>query len=143
MRAVVALIVFLLLGVVAGGLVVGLSQLGAPTQATLRGTSASAAVPEASPSESERIPRTTRTTPDISPEVRATPPSTPEATPNAWRYTVVAGDTLSLIGIRYGTTTEDILVLNEQYRADPNNVPVGAEILIPCTSIAVAEARCP
>jgi LysM repeat protein len=144
MRVVVALVIFLLLGVIAGGLVVGLSQLGAPREGMLRGTSTPAAVQEPQPTASERrILTTPGGTPDIQPELSASPPSTPEPTPNTWRYTVVAGDSLSLIGIRFGTTTDEILALNPQYRADPNNVPVGAEILVPCTSIAVAEARCP
>lgn len=53
----------------------------------------------------------------------------PTPTPGPYYYTVQAGDTLSGIAARFGTTQVRLLEANTLL--DPNNLPVGTQILIP------------
>ena len=59
-----------------------------------------------------------------------------------WLYDVEEGDSVSRIAIRYGTTTEELLDLNPEYRANENLIEAGAQMIVPCTPIAQAEDRC-
>jgi LysM repeat protein len=85
-------------------------------------------------------------TPEPSPTAMpATPTVSPSPSPESadvWLYTLVDGDSLSAVAIRYGTTTEDLLILNPEYAANQNLVEVGAQLIVPCTPLARAEDRC-
>jgi nucleoid-associated protein YgaU len=60
-------------------------------------------------------------------------PATPEATADGFeRYVVQRGDTLAAIAIRFGTTVDAIVTLNEL--TDPNAIEVGQELRIPATT---------
>jgi LysM repeat protein len=59
-----------------------------------------------------------------------------------WLYQVQQGDSVSGIAIRYGTTTEELLDLNPEYRENENLISAGAQVIVPCTPIAEAEDRC-
>ena len=62
----------------------------------------------------------------------ATPPpadTTPATTPASSTYTIEAGDTLQTIADQYGTTVEELLVLNPG--VDPTALQVGQTIRVP------------
>ena len=82
--------------------------------------------------------------PTVSPEATATPAPTPtpEAGGEAWLYTIAAGDSVSGLAIRFGTTTSELLALNPEYADNPELVEAGQTIVMPCTAIATAEDRC-
>lgn len=64
------------------------------------------------------------------PEATLTPTVTPTPSPTAsTTYTVQAGDTLSAIAQRFGTTVEAIVAANNL--ADPDSIQVGQELIIP------------
>jgi LysM repeat protein len=58
-----------------------------------------------------------------------TQPPTTTSLPGSQTYTVDAGDTLTKIANRYGTTVATLLALNRL--ADPNNIAVGQRIVVP------------
>jgi LysM repeat protein len=128
----VALAVVIAVGV--GLAIAGLSQMGAvdvddprpsvPPEVTL------APLPTLSPSASA--------TPSASPTATASP--TPGA--DVWQYTIADGDSISGLAIRYGTTTEAILALNPEYEDNQDLVESGAQVIMPCTPLAVAEGLC-
>jgi LysM repeat protein len=71
-------------------------------------------------------------TPDAAASPPAPPSATPEPTPAAdepERYVIQAGDTLTSVAARYGSTVEAIVAANGL--SDPNAVEVGQEIVIP------------
>jgi len=124
----------LVIAVVAGASVAGLSQL----------TAVSVVDPRPSvPPDSTPTPRPTPTaspTPSVSP---AAPAATPEPQGgNVWLYTIGEGDTISGIAIRYGTTTEQLLAMNPEYAENQDLVEAGLQMIMPCTPIAAAEDRC-
>ena len=58
-----------------------------------------------------------------------TEPPTTTSMPGSQTYTIDAGDTLTKIANRYGTTVATLLALNRF--ADPNNIGVGQRIVVP------------
>ncbi len=101
------------------------------------------AAPTASPTRTPRA--TPRSTPRATPRPTATPQLTPvpPATSPTWIYVVRDFDSISGIAEHYGTTTETLLNLNPQYRANPDHIEEGDTVEVPCTSVARAEGRCP
>lgn len=108
-----------------------------------------AAVDVADPRPS--VPPSFAPTPTSSPSPSPTPESSPSPTPSptpepeegeVWLHTVAEGDSLSGLAIRFGTTTDEILILNPEYAANEDLVEVGSVVILPCTPIAAAEARC-
>jgi LysM repeat protein len=77
-----------------------------------------------------------------SPTSSTTPVATPEPEIEVWLYSVQVGDSISGVAIRFGTTTEELLVLNPEYRDNENLVQAGAQLIVPCTPIADSEDRC-
>ncbi|MFA9563271.1 MAG: LysM peptidoglycan-binding domain-containing protein [Acidimicrobiales bacterium] len=67
------------------------------------------------------------TTPEVTIAEVVTPTTLSPAAPRV--YVVAAGDTLSGIAERFGTTSADIIELNEM--ADPDNLSIGDELLVP------------
>jgi len=47
-----------------------------------------------------------------------------------YTYTVQSGDTLGSIASKFNTTLADILTLNKNKFADPNNIPIGIQLII-------------
>lgn len=74
------------------------------------------------------------------PSATASPTTTPE--PEVWLYTLIAGDSISGVAVRFGTTTEELLTLNPEYEDNEDLVEAGAELIVPCTPIAASEDRC-
>lgn len=117
--------------------------------AAVGGVSALSAVDIADPRPSGGLPFIPATP---SPSPTATPVASPSGTPVAsptptpeptvWLYDVQVGDSISGIAIRFGTTTEQLLELNPEYAANENLIQAGAQVIVPCTPIAIAEARC-
>ena len=68
-----------------------------------------------------------------------TTPPPPRCPMGSFAYTVMAGDTLYLLAIRYNTTVQAILAINPGL--DPNNLRVGQIICIPETT--PPPPRCP
>lgn len=56
------------------------------------------------------------------------PPSSPKPVSQYSDYAVQAGDNLSTIAKKNGMSLDELLSLNEQYRSNPNNIPVGASL---------------
>ena len=77
-------------------------------------------------------------------EPSATPVAQPTSTPGGevWLYTIGAGDSVSGLAVRFGTTTSELLALNPEYAGNQDLVEVGATMIMPCTQIAAAEDRC-
>lgn len=67
------------------------------------------------------------TTPEVTIAEIVTPTTLPPAAPRV--YVVASGDTLSGIADRFGTTTADIIELNDL--ADPDSLAIGDELLVP------------
>lgn len=91
------------------------------------------------------VPAPTATpTPAPTPTPSPTPTATPSPKPQAkvWLYTVQVGDSMSGIAIRFGTTAAALLALNPEYVDHQNLVRAGAQMILPCTSIAATENRC-
>lgn len=80
-------------------------------------------------------------TPTRTPAPTPTPSPSPEAA-DVWLYTLAESDSLSLVAIRFGTTTEELLTLNPEYSENEDLVQVGAQLIVPCTPLAAAEDRC-
>jgi LysM repeat protein len=57
-------------------------------------------------------------------------PAPPAPSPSVGEYTVVAGDTLSGIASRYGTTWQALFAINHDRIADPNRIFVGQRIRV-------------
>ena len=126
---------------------VGVLALSVGTAAAIGGVSAIGTVVSATPSPSASVsslvlpsPSTAPTSPAATPTVSPTPtptiaatpvPATPAPTPTAASrtYVVQAGDTLSLIANRFGTTVEALLVANGLKSADVINI--GQVLVIP------------
>lgn len=123
----------LLLSVALGSLVGGMSQMTAVDVADPR---PSVPLPEKpSPTPAPTLPPSPTATP--------LPTASPEAeAPAVWLYTVAEGDSISGLATRFGTTTEELLILNPEYAGNEDLVEAGAQMILPCTPIAVAEARC-
>jgi LysM repeat protein len=97
------------------------SPVPAPTREAATGEAAS---PAASPSP------TSAPTPTTTPAPAATPRATPDPTAAATRtYRVKAGDTLSAIAARYGTTVRKLAALNAI--TDPRALRIGQVLQIP------------
>jgi len=47
-----------------------------------------------------------------------------------YTYTVQSGDTLASIASKFNTTLADILALNKNKFADPNNIPIGIQLIV-------------
>lgn len=125
------------LAAVIGTFVGGLSQL----------TAVSMADPRPSDSLPFRPSATARPTePSLTPAPSPTPapPPTPaqSSNPQVWLYTLQAGDSLSGLALRFGTTTEELLRLNPEYAANQDLVEIGSPVIMPCTAAADAENRC-
>ena len=67
------------------------------------------------------------TTPEVTIAEIVTPTTVPPTAPRV--YIVEAGDTLSGIADRFGTTSADIIELNDL--ADPDSLAIGDELLVP------------
>jgi len=126
----------LLLAVALGAVVSGMSQMAAVDVADPR--------PDVPPPS---IPATP--TPTVSPSLSPSPTPSPVATPtptaeggDVWVYTTAAGDSISRIAIRFGSSTDELLDLNPEYADNQDLVQAGAQMILPCTPIAEAEARC-
>jgi murein DD-endopeptidase MepM/ murein hydrolase activator NlpD len=52
-----------------------------------------------------------------------------QSQPNGPTYIVQSGDTLNLIALRFGVSTQDLIQANQL--ADPNNLQVGMQLIIP------------
>lgn len=127
----------LLSAVVIGLTLAGLSQLGAVDVNDPR--------PSGGAPRSDEPPLSSPTaTPAPSPPSTATPvAATPsDDTPRVWVHTVESGESISRIAIRFGTTTEEIIQLNPEYADNENLVREGAELILPCTPLAMQEGRC-
>jgi hypothetical protein len=117
-----------------GMAVAGLSQLGA--------------VPVADPRPSEGTPiRSIAPEPTPPPSPAASPSPTAaskptDAGPTVWRYTVKAGESISTVAIRFGTSTDNLIALNPEYAGNQDLIQAGAQIIVPCTPLAVQEGRC-
>ena len=123
----------LVIAVVAGAAVAGLSQL----------TAVSVLDPRPS------VPPVSTPTPAPTPTVASTPTEVvlPTATAQpqggeVWLYTIAEGDSMSGIAIRFGTTTEQLLAMNPEYAENQDLVEAGLQMIMPCTLIAAAEDRC-
>jgi LysM repeat protein len=81
-------------------------------------------------------------TPTASPSPTQTAVPTPTQGGNVWLYTIAAGDSISELAIRFGTTTSELLALNPEYAGNQDLVEVGGTMIMPCTPIAVEEDRC-
>lgn len=81
-------------------------------------------------------------TPTPTPTATVTPSPSPKPQAKVWLYTVQVGDSMSGIAIRFGTTTAALLILNPEYLDHQNLVRAGAQMILPCTSIAATENRC-
>lgn len=55
----------------------------------------------------------------------------PTPTPGPFLYTIQVGDTLNGLGLRFGVNPASILEANSSVLLDPNNLAIGATILIP------------
>lgn len=123
----------LLLSVALGALVGGMSQM---TAVNVEDPRPSVPLPETpSPSPSPSLAPTPTATP--------VPPSSPAPEgADVWLYTIAEGDSISGLAIRFGSTTEELLALNPEYADNQDLVQAGAQMILPCTPIAVAEARC-
>jgi LysM repeat protein len=124
----------IVIAVAAGALVGGVSQITAVSLADPRPSVPPVATPTPIPT-AEPTPSPTST-----PVPSATP--TPDPLSRVWLYTVIEGDSLSRIAIRFGTTTDTILALNPAYADNQNLVQEGAEMILPCTPISASEDRC-
>lgn len=125
----------LFIAVAIGAAVVGLSQMTAVSVADPRPSIPPPATP------------TPTASPTLAPSPTATATTSPASSPAAeggdvWLYTISGGDSLSGLAIRFGTTTEELLVLNPEYADNQNLVQAGAQMIMPCTPIALAEERC-
>jgi hypothetical protein len=145
-RVVIPLIA-LLLAVIAGAMIVALSQLGAPPTGVTRGSGVPpplgpAAVQTRAPTPAPTAQPTPAPTPAPTPTPALSPNPGPSPVADTWRYSIVAGDSLSLVAQRYGTTTERLVELNPQYQADIDRVEIGEELIVPCTPAAIEEGRC-
>lgn len=122
--------VSLVIAVAVGIAVAGVSQLGAVNVDDPRPSVPPAVTPEPLPTPS--------------PEATAPPTPTGSPTPESevWLYTLVEGDSLSGVAVRFGTTTGELLTLNPEYEDNENLVEEGAQLIVPCTPIAAAEDRC-
>lgn len=129
-----------LLAAVLGAAVGGMSHLSAVPMADPRPTGlelptrASTTLPSPSPTLEPTAP------PSATAVATVAPTATPEA--DVWLYEVEPGDSISGIAIRFGTTTERLLSLNPEYAANENLIRTGAQVIVPCTPIALAEERC-
>ena len=81
-------------------------------------------------------------TPSPEPTLAPSPTATLESDGNVWLYTIEAGDSLSGLAIRFGTTTSELLALNPEYADNPELVEADQTMIMPCTPIASAEDRC-
>jgi len=128
--------VALLLAALIGAAVGSMSHLSAVSQADPRPTGlvlpTRAPTPSSTPEESASVTAT----------ATAAATQTPEPEREVWLYQVQQGDSVSGIAIRYGTTTEELLDLNPEYRENENLIEAGAQVIVPCTPIAQAEDRC-
>lgn len=125
--AAIALVVAAMLGAAVGGI----SQL--------------TAVSVADPRPSLPLPLPSPTVVPTPTASEASPTASPTATPvppGPWTYTVQAGESISSIAIRFGTTTADLIELNPEYAQNQDLVEEGATIIVPCTPIALGEGRC-
>ena len=99
-------------------------------------TSTPTATPSATPSPT--LPPTPSPTPPLSPTPPPSPPS-PTATPGSLVYTVVRGDSLSLIAVAFDTTWQSLVYWNrERYPSldpaqpgyNPNRIEVGWQLVV-------------
>lgn len=126
-------ILALVIAVLAGAAVAGLSQLTAVSVLDPRPSVPAAETPTPAP------------TPTVTPSLSDSPIPTATAQPQegeVWLYTIAEGDSLSGIAIRFGTTTEQLLAMNPEYAANQDLVEAGLQMIMPCTPIAAAEDRC-
>lgn len=77
-----------------------------------------------------------------SPSATPIPTATPFAGGEVWLYTLVDGDSISGLAIRFGTTDDELLALNPAFADNPDLVQAGTQMTMPCTPIAAAEDRC-
>jgi len=122
------------LALLAGGTVGALSQMTAVSTLDPRPSTPPLTTPTPIP--------TPTSAPTPTPTPAATATAAPEQGGEAWLYTMAAGDSLSRIAIRFGTTTEDILTLNPEYADNQDLIEIGSPMILPCTPIAAAEDRC-
>jgi hypothetical protein len=100
-------------------------------------------------------PRPSGGTPVRSIGSQPTPASTPLASPSpttaaaptdagpaVWRYTIKAGESISTVAIRFGTSTDNLIALNPEYAGNQDLIQAGSQIIVPCTPLAVQEGRC-
>lgn len=89
--------------------------------------------------------------PSPSPMLTSSPSPTEDTTPTTsaeptagqvWLYTLAEGDSLSRLAIRFGTTTEELLILNPEYADNEDLVEIGSVMIMPCTPLAQVEDRC-
>lgn len=129
--AALALLLAALLGAAVGG-VSALSSVETGDPRPSGGLPSIVATPTATPTP----------TPTASTAATATATPSPSPQPTVWLYDVQVGDSISGIAIRFGTTTERLLELNPEYQVNVNLIEAGAQVIVPCTPIAIAEARC-
>jgi hypothetical protein len=116
-----------------GMAVAGLSQLGAVPVADPR---PSGGTPIRSIG-AEPTPASPAASPSPTPAAAAT-----DAGPTVWRYTIKAGESISTVAIRFGTSTDNLIALNPEYAGNQDLIQAGAQIIVPCTPLAVQEGRC-
>lgn len=97
---------------------------GAVLATALMATACAGSVLDTTPTENP-IPTST---PEVTIAEIVTPTTPPPAAPRV--YVVAEGDTLSGIADRFGTTTADIIELNDDM-ASPDNLSIGDELLVP------------
>ncbi len=121
-------------------LVIARTQSPATSSGATPGPSGGGAVATASPPEATPVatpvPSATASpepspslTPAPSPTATPEPTPTPSTATSPQRYRVKAGDTLSSIAARYGTTVKALVALNDI--ADPRIIRIGQVLLIP------------
>ena len=112
--------------------VAGLSQLGAVPVADPRPSGGT-------PVRSINAQSTPSPPPSASPTAAVSPT---EARPTVWRYTIKAGESISTVAIRFGTSTDNLIALNPEYAGNQDLIQAGSQIIVPCTPLAVQEGRC-
>lgn len=90
--------------------------------------------------EFDKLKVTNSNKPVVTPRKPITVPQL-KSEPNNNYYTVKAGDNLSVIAKRNNLTLQQLLKLNPQYRANPDKIKIGDQIVINSDEKAVAKRR--
>jgi LysM repeat protein len=89
-------------------------------------------------------------TPSVEPSIGPTPssqpsptaPPTPPPAEGTFVYRAVSGDSLTGIARQFNAPYSEIYQLNPQYHDNPDFLPIGGEVVVPCTQIAIQRGYC-